>query len=62
MSSISPLSQTPPSIPVTPAAPVSNSKPPVTSATDSDGDKDGSTSSPSAAKPPGVGNLVDIKA
>jgi hypothetical protein len=63
MSSISAVSQTPPSIPVTPAKPVDNDKSGVASAPDHDGDKDdGASAAVSAAKPPGQGQVVDIKA
>ncbi|HEX2816114.1 MAG TPA: hypothetical protein VHN39_06955 [Phenylobacterium sp.] len=63
MSSIAAVSQTPPSIPVAPVKPVDNDKPGVASAPDHDGDKDdGAAASVSAAKPPGQGKIVDIKA
>ena len=61
MSSISSVSQAPPSIPVTPVKPVAHDKPAVAAASDHDGDKDGSVAV-SAAKPPGQGKVVDIKA
>ena len=61
MSSISAVAQTPPPIPVTPAKPVESAKPSVTSAGDHDGDKDNGAA-PAAAKPPGQGQVVDIKA
>jgi hypothetical protein len=52
----------PPSIPVTPVKPVQNDKPAAASAADQDGDNDGSGGKVSAAKPAGMGGLVDIQA
>ncbi|WP_372783872.1 hypothetical protein [Phenylobacterium sp.] len=61
MSSISPISSTPPSIPLTPVKPVQNDQPPVAAAPDQDDDQDDSPKV-TAAKPPGMGGLVDVKA
>ncbi|MGZ6015753.1 MAG: hypothetical protein ACXWKM_08400 [Phenylobacterium sp.] len=61
MSSISAVSATPPSIPITSAKPAENDKTGVVSAPDHDGDKDDGVSV-SAAKPAGQGKIVDIKA
>jgi hypothetical protein len=61
MSSISAVSQIPPSIPVSAAKPVDTDKPAAAPAQDHDGDKDASGVSVSAAKPPGQGKVVDIK-
>ena len=62
MSSISPVNATPPSIPLTPA----KAAPPTTgpgSPVDNDGDHDGGAPDKvSAAKAPGTGTVVDIKA
>jgi hypothetical protein len=62
MSSISAVSQIPPSIPVSAAKPVDTDKPAVASAPDHDGDKDDSGVAVTTAKPPGQGKVVDIKA
>lgn len=67
MSSIAPVSATPPSIPLNPVKPADTDKPGVAAAAaapvggDGDGDSDDKTKV-SAAKPPGVGTVVDIKA
>ncbi len=63
MSSISPVNATPPSVQLTPAKPAT---PPATgpgSPVDNDGDHDGGAPDKvSAAKAPGTGTVIDIKA